>query len=289
MTSFLVRLAQRSIGQVPVVHSRAVLTPPLAGDSGTAAIADASAAPRAPALRSGEPPSPVTAALQIGNETPPASPPPTPTPVASMPPTETHAILTTRVISEVIERSSPSPRIPPIEPAQQEARPVGDIAHSPPSMAPLDPPAATVVIQAAAPPPIVKPDLATQGPTPGPSPTPSAPDLPATLSPAPQLTPIEFVQPRREPHPTESIDLTTALGPVRRDPPLPGLEIMPPSEPPVKAPPSEERIVQVRIGAIEIHAPAPPPAPAAIPMQRSVPRGGFDEFARLRSYAPWEW
>jgi hypothetical protein len=53
------------------------------------------------------------------------------------------------------------------------------------------------------------------------------------------------------------------------------------------------RDVHVRIGTIEIHAESdtPPPTslpPAAAPAVAAVPQGGFDEFVRLRSYAPWE-
>lgn len=52
------------------------------------------------------------------------------------------------------------------------------------------------------------------------------------------------------------------------------------------------RDVDVRIGTIEIHAeptsPVPvPPAPLAMPAV-GRPLGGFDDFVRLRTYAPWE-
>lgn len=62
--------------------------------------------------------------------------------------------------------------------------------------------------------------------------------------------------------------------------------------------PAPERTVHVRIGAIEIHgadaaaqqhsvtATAAAPAPAALPTPSP---GGFDEYAALRSYAPWAW
>ena len=52
-----------------------------------------------------------------------------------------------------------------------------------------------------------------------------------------------------------------------------------------------ERVVHVRIGAIEIHgAPAPAFAPAAPAPAPIVPSGesGFDRYERLRSYAAWE-
>jgi len=54
-----------------------------------------------------------------------------------------------------------------------------------------------------------------------------------------------------------------------------------------------ERTVHVRIGAIEIHAapPAPMPVPQAPPAAQPPPPvgHGFEEFTRLRSYAPWTW
>ena len=53
------------------------------------------------------------------------------------------------------------------------------------------------------------------------------------------------------------------------------------------------REVQVRIGTIEIHAESPAPsamsAPAATTPAAAAPSaGGFEAFARLRTYAPWE-
>ncbi len=52
------------------------------------------------------------------------------------------------------------------------------------------------------------------------------------------------------------------------------------------------REVDVRIGTIEIHAEtvspvAAPPAPLASAAV-GRPQGGFDDFVRLRTYAPWE-
>ncbi len=53
---------------------------------------------------------------------------------------------------------------------------------------------------------------------------------------------------------------------------------------PEVAPP--ERTIHVRIGAIEINGAEPPQAPAA-PPAAVTPPPGFDDFADLRSYAPW--
>ena len=53
------------------------------------------------------------------------------------------------------------------------------------------------------------------------------------------------------------------------------------------------REVHVRIGTIEIHAESDSPPPmslpaAAPPAVAAGSQGGFDEFVRLRTYAPWE-
>jgi hypothetical protein len=52
------------------------------------------------------------------------------------------------------------------------------------------------------------------------------------------------------------------------------------------------REVDVRIGTIEIHAEPASPAPAPpAPLAGTAvgrPQGGFDDFVRLRTYAPWE-
>jgi hypothetical protein len=60
-----------------------------------------------------------------------------------------------------------------------------------------------------------------------------------------------------------------------------------------------ERTVNVRIGAIEIYGPdegadtpkLPPSTPAAVAPSTTAasPGGGFDDYAALRSYAPWAW
>jgi len=54
-----------------------------------------------------------------------------------------------------------------------------------------------------------------------------------------------------------------------------------------------ERVVHVRIGAIEIHAAPsagePPSSPIPAPAPAAVPADGFDDFAGLRNYASWGW
>jgi hypothetical protein len=63
------------------------------------------------------------------------------------------------------------------------------------------------------------------------------------------------------------------------------------SHPPAQPSDGGERIVHVRIGTIEIQAANTPPAAAAPPPATSQARAAdaFDDFAPLRSYAPWAW
>src|SRR5262245_34617841 len=262
MKNFLVRLAQRSIGQVPVVRSRVLLAAPLAGDAGTAPIANAPATPaRVPSLTVGESPSPVPAAVRMVHETP-AIPLPPADPVTPSPQAETRVLSTTRVISEVIERRSSSTPILPIEREGREAAPVADISRAPPHAAALIQPAAAVVVQPASPPPIALPDLTTRASMQAPIAIRADKDPPVDPAPAPQPAAIELFTPERESSDgAEPINAVAALRPADRDlPSLAGLEPKPPIASPAQARPADERIVQVRIGAIEIHAPTPPPA-----------------------------
>ena len=62
--------------------------------------------------------------------------------------------------------------------------------------------------------------------------------------------------------------------------------------PAAQQPPATDRVVEVRIGAVEIHAASPsePPQQAVpAPARAERPPTGFDEFVRLRTYAPWQW
>jgi len=293
MRNFLVRLAQRSIGQVPVVRSRAMVAPPVIGAGVGPAMAEAPEPSRAPAVAVGEP-SPLVAAVTHSAGEPPSAIPPAGMPSIVIPPAEIHAIHTTRVITEVVERPSSASSIASSERDGQEVAPLVATTDQPPRVAPPIRPVLAVAIEPAAPPPTMA-DPAPQVPTEASA---LARDdiIPAIdRGPALRPAPIEIVAPRLEPlDATEPIRHAAALTPASRDlPPQFSLGAVPPAPTAAKAsPPSEERVVQVRIGAIEIHAPMPPPAPpapAAVPLPRAVPRGGFDDFARLRSYAPWEW
>ena len=81
---------------------------------------------------------------------------------------------------------------------------------------------------------------------------------------------------------------------VRVEPASRERSLVPPVVLRAEPPAANERTVHVRIGSIEIHgaesAPAAPPAsPVAAPPGRTPNGGGFDDFARLRSYTPWQW
>ena len=88
------------------------------------------------------------------------------------------------------------------------------------------------------------------------------------------------------------VELPSAAETVR---PRPTRELVPaPASATIPAPAEAsmpERIVHVRIGAVEIHAApsaemqAAPGAPVAV----AQPSAGFDEFVRLRTYEPWQW
>ena len=167
-------------------------------------------------------------------------------------------------------------------------------------------------------------------PSPAPHLPASAIDVAPTLAPTPVRTPIAITvdveqpaaapllsvasdAPRRVAEPATSFESRPASDRVAIDtrPKFAAVEradtIALPAPPPVPAlastlatplvrdadgPP--DRVVHVRIGAIEIHGPAPAPAVAPPPSRPASPRaessaGAFDRFTRLRSYAPWDW
>jgi hypothetical protein len=75
---------------------------------------------------------------------------------------------------------------------------------------------------------------------------------------------------------------------VRSAPPIVRARVAPPDQAP-----AAHRAVQVHIGTIEIQA-AParttePSAPVPAPPPAATPRGSFDDFVGLRTYAPWSW
>jgi hypothetical protein len=102
-----------------------------------------------------------------------------------------------------------------------------------------------------------------------------------TIAPVPAPKPERLVTDVLQPRPAERTAPTVEPAPVA-------------ALPAPQAPPEHERRVQVRIGTIEINAadptparePAAPPPPAPVPAE---PPDGFERYARLRAYTPWEW
>lgn len=173
----------------------------------------------------------------------------------------------------------------------------------------------TVIVPARAEPaPRAEPVLERAAARPLPTTLPAQPESNSGATPAPDL-PAPIVLPARveappasEPMPREVLpfeivrELTHRFERIIEPAPAAAL---PPTAPPLapavvpaahrmpETPVPENRIVQVRIGAIEIHGAAPAPAaPAPVAASAAAPRvaqGGFEQFARLRSYAQWEW
>lgn len=112
------------------------------------------------------------------------------------------------------------------------------------------------------------------------APVPATPELPIVER---FITNTNLVEPARDTaraHDTENSP-SPLPAVVQAATPAPGTDTLP------------ERVVHVRIGAIEIHGAVPvaAPAPPAPHTLASVPSsdGGFDRFARMRTYAPSEW
>jgi hypothetical protein len=123
----------------------------------------------------------------------------------------------------------------------------------------------------------------------------NASDVPSDTRPARHRPTVE---PRRDELSVELPLPRVSAGPRRTDAPS-----MTPIEPVLAPAPLDRprtvidggpgREVHVRIGTIEIHAETDTPAPmsrpaAAAPTTAVASPGGFDDFVRLRSYAPWE-
>lgn len=131
-------------------------------------------------------------------------------------------------------------------------------------------------------------------------PTPDLPApivLPARAEPAPSAEPtpravVPFETVRELSHRLDQVvePAAAAIAPIALPPVsnvAPRVERVP------EMPAPENRVVQVRIGSIEIHGAAPvASAPAPVTSSALAPRiasSGFDQFVRLRSYAQWEW
>lgn len=286
MTNFITNLARRSAGLAPVVAAR--VTPAAGvGDAGTPERAAAPRMPLPSAPRPAEPQAgstPIHIYVDRGMSPAPTAASILPASVPAPPPAPKHAAPSESVVRETT-RISTTTILVPATPV-----PARVLADSP---APLSP---VRDLPGAAPePPRVEPrvehgearEVLTEL-------EPARDEAPPAVEAAQPRTRLESlreivhrIEPRVEPEavivapaPTTATAIQPALA---RDAEARAAEPHP----------AESRIVQVRIGAIEIHAAAPqavstptPAAPSAA--QRATPVG-FDGFARLRSYAPWEW
>jgi hypothetical protein len=297
VSDFLVRLARRGAGLTPAVRARAT-PPPAPPEAAAAAAAGEVEAPRnvgvpaltttpvtpalgpAPPILSREPalttrPAPIVAVpAPLGEPlplaaVPPARPGPPVAPAASprTPPAEALGPPGTRVVVGEVSEADAAPRAPLPEVEHLPARRIE-----------------TRIERAAAPAP---PTESRPSSIDGSSPLPS-PQTPVRATGAEDIQVVERLierapvgEPRVE---VAAAPLASAIEPAPTTPPLRSLPD-----------PAPERVIQVRIGAIEIHAPQPvapaaplaPSAPATAPPP--PPAGGFDDFASLRSYAPWRW
>ena len=255
MSDFLVNLARRSAGLAPVVRARV---------SPTVIASEApSEAPVPSALRHDAAPTPVRI-IQRAPAAIPAAPVASPAPalrVADAPPV--------------------SPRIQPaVETVMRETA----VVHLTTPALPVSPPV--------------------------PRPTERSDTIAPAIVPAAiaRIDPVEESQhdePRHEIMSEIPLVNERVIEPAARAAPAPVVATIRPVTPSVqvttasRAEPNSERTVNVRIGAIEIYGPEkgadapklPPSAPTAVatPVTPASPAGGFDDYAALRSYAPWTW
>ncbi len=293
MSDFLLNLARRSAGLAPIVGAR--VGPPAPAPGRDSEPAPPAAGVRTETTRAAPPrpvetlaPRPMAEPTAAPRAIPMAAPGVAATPaVQRMPAAPAAAEPTASAPARsVAPAAAPAVTTPPahvvIEPRAVKAAPRGSLAESP-VVAP--------VIPGAEPHPIVD------------APSATAAVVPAGVS----------VEPRSEETPARPAELSRIVEIVREErsvlapsdertlsePPLPVASVepapvrMPPraSEDAARVEPEPERLVHVRIDAIEIHAAVPEPAStrAHAPPPSAAPAGGFDEFARLRSYAPWSW
>lgn len=260
MSDYLVNLARRSAGLAVVLRARSAPVIEAPATSGTAEDAVAARVPR-PAAPIAVMPQPAP-----GRVPGPASAPP---PSVAAPAPAPLAIALAAVAQRAIAPGAP----PVVLPAPVIGHPTETAAVGPRPQAPPDTEAGLVVVPAA----IVRaalPENADPPPARGPREEPAVP--------APIL---------------ERVIVTEAGETVPVVVPIPPLDRTAPAWPAARAELPLERTVHVRIGAIEIYGaedetrPSAAPAPVAATSSagRMAAPGGFDEFAALRSYAPWAW
>jgi hypothetical protein len=281
MSDYLTNLVRRSVGLTPLVAPRGSPAP-LMPD----VVADAPAAAPASAARPSVEPS---VAAAVTN-------PPVQIHMHAAEPPAAIQVLPGPIPVEPLRTDRRAPELESVvpEPARIETRilvPSNSPAAAPPAAPPVESAGARATIT----------QIVAQ-PVPGPRES-RAPDqtapivLPARIESVPESVPV--------PHeiiPVETVrELTQRFEKIIE--PVPAAAVAPvvvplaPAAAPAAhrapdAPAPENRIVQVRIGSIEIHGAAPAPAPAPAPVAAAAARvsmGGFDQFTRLRNYAQWEW
>lgn len=285
MSDFLLNLARRSAGLAPVVRSRSMPPAGIVEDGGievhTEMTGESAAPPPAAVVPDAPPPAPaprIEARIQ-----------PVVVPVSATP-----APVVQRVPLAMPAASAPPAPVPPavaVPPAVLPRMPVA------PARAEPLPPAAAAAL-AIPEPAAIEPRIESRVEIQPPAVLP-----PAEASP---LVPSDPPMPRtvREPEAArlESRVIERLIEPAAPVPAAPVAVMIEPA-PPVARPiapaaprmePMPERTIHVRIGAIEIHAAQPaavalPPSPPAAAVPEVPSTAGFDDLARLRSYAPWEW
>ena len=287
MSSFLVNLARRSAGLAPVVRTRPSLPPvnaepvaEIATERGTPSETR-DAATRAPvaAMPAATPPADAPMIAMPGVM---AMPAPAPVPIVQRAPLA--AVSTPAPSSAPPMSMRPSESAAPLAPAQQVQALVPAVERAIAAEAMPDaPPAAPLAPRADALVPVIVPANIARGEMHIESPR---------VEPVRESVRIETrVIERDVPTASEiasNAAVVTIAPAATEQPPVRGARIEQPS-------PAPERTVHVRIGAIEIHGAAPaaataPASPVAVPARNGhAAADSFDNFARLRSYAPWQW
>jgi len=283
MSDFLVSLARRSAGLAPMIRARAPL-PPVVADAAGDSVAEVVT----PVRQVTDSPAPVVAPSVMA--------PSLVLPLPSVP--ATVAPLTAAApAGPIVQRV-------PVAVASAPASPVSSARAV--ESSPVAPVRQAIRIEPATPERVVVPGVPAAIVTERPM-TPriearSAEIIPATVVRGRSSDEVPRVEQTREivKEETHIIDRTVDGAERAVEVPLTRIEPAPPAQAPApavvaRAEPvaAPERVVHVRIGAIEIHGsePAPVAAPAApsAPAPNAQFSGGFAEFAQLRSYAPWQW
>jgi hypothetical protein len=295
VSGFLVNLARRSAGLAPVVAASTGMAA-AAGPSHdrVSPPAEAASTPLAPPALAA-PSAPVVAAT--------AALAPAPATVAVVP-----AAVPAPAVQRLVAPGpapapawSPAPAAPPMPsggpasiPGRAEAVPAAVPVAAPPP--PSAPPVAVVEARAFEPAPAVivaAPSVEPTGAAPPVLVAPAAPALQpaAPIFPAASPAAVELADhgaPADETPSTHDLTRAAAIAVAAIAPPVTSG-----AQSPARHDPSTpERVVRVRIGTIEIHGERPAAAtiPVAAPVAAAAAPApsGFERFARLRSYAPWE-